>query len=89
MQAIYKFDLPFTEHIQLQMPEGAIIFNVATQYEAPRIWAICDTEAALVVRRLEMRATGQPFDGSEAMYLGTFQMLGGDLVYHLFEREYD
>jgi hypothetical protein len=48
------------------------------------LWARVDPDALTMTRTILIRATGEPFDGSESRYVGTVQMAGG-LVWHVFE----
>lgn len=53
----------------------------------PRVWALVDPDAPRVKRRLATIGTGQPLpdDADEWAYVGSFQMRGGALVFHLLD----
>lgn len=71
------------------MPKGAEILTVQTQNGIPCIWALVDIEAEKEPRVFDIFGTGHPvtFDmGVERKYINTFQLKGGALVFHLFER---
>ncbi len=54
--------------------------------QAPFIWALVDTDAPEEARVFHVRGTGHPADAL-GRYVGTFQIDGGALVFHLFEGE--
>jgi hypothetical protein len=71
------------------MPEGAQVLCVQNQGPVhtplPFLWAKVNTEKKLVPKKILIRGTGHPLEG-DAHYIGTFQIDGGDLVFHVFER---
>jgi hypothetical protein len=81
---IFKYSFSMNDETEISMPEGSEILTVQMQGGLPRIWAIVDTDAPPVSRRLCMRGTGHTFKGNEGKYIGTFQYNAG-LVFHLFE----
>lgn len=85
MRTIWKFELPMADSSDISMPVGAEVLCVQVQHGFPHIWAIVDTEKPpRVVRRFCIRGTGQEL-GAVGKYIGTFQVRGGELVFHLFE----
>jgi hypothetical protein len=86
-QSIWKFPLEI-KGLQLQpMPEGAKILCVETQNGQPCIWAMVDESAPTEIRTIEVFGTGHPIPRGEREYIGTFQMMVGGLVYHVFEQK--
>ncbi len=81
MKAIWKFPL---ESRMLQMPRGAQILTVQVQNEVTCVWAICDKEASQVTRRLVVVGTGWEIE-PKGTYIGSFQLHGGVLVFHVFD----
>ena len=93
MKTIYKYKLEVTDVQRIFLPTGAEILTVQIQYKnqyhTPYIWALVDTERNEGERVLEMFGTGNPIQecmGVDRKYIGTFQLQGGALVFHLFER---
>lgn len=99
MHAIHKYQVAVEDEQRVRMPKGARILDVQAQGPFPCIWAIVDTEAELEERRFAVRGTGHELDdelatatigtsggNGHARYIGTFQLHGGNLVFHLFER---
>jgi hypothetical protein len=88
MKTIWKFPIEVTDFQVIKMPDDAQILAVQTQHERPCLWAIVDDVAALnsQVRTIEVFGTGHPMDEMPRQYIGTFQIRGGSLVFHVFER---
>ena len=85
---IFKYSLTVNSHHSIAMPVGAVILSVQTQNEIPCIWAEVDPEALKVHRCFIVYGTGQDLNTEfPEKYIGTFQVLGGELVFHLYERE--
>ena len=90
MITIYKYDVPGGGDFQLVLPANAKILTVQVQYGEPCIWAFADTEEKSEVRHFGLIGTGchRELDSHKIkQYIGTFQMEGGALVFHLFELE--
>ena len=83
--SIWKFNFPIKDRITIQMPKGAEILTVQNQNEEGTLWAICNTEADKEPRYFLIYGTGHPIDTDGKKYIGTFQVSGGRLVWHLFE----
>jgi len=85
MQQIWKYLIPVKDEFSVDMPEGATILAVQMQRNEPHIWALVYPANHSETRRFRVFGTGQPIDDHNLSYIGTFQILGGDLVFHLFE----
>jgi hypothetical protein len=98
MLTIWKFEVPVQDNIQIEMPKGARILSVQAQrnlaaltvgdpIEQVCLWALVNPEATKEIRGFRMVGTDHPIQHSEKLtYIGTFQMQGGALVFHLFEK---
>lgn len=88
-QTIYKYEIPIEDEFDLLLPKGAKILSVGVQYEKPMIWALVPRETSLTDmehRSFKLRGTGHDADGClESKFVDTFQLMGGGLVFHLFE----
>ena len=82
---IWKFPIPLEDEFELEMPLGAAILCVQVQGEEPCIWARVDPKAKKHRRVFRLAGTGREIP-KELGYIGTFQLRGGTLVFHLFER---
>lgn len=81
---IWKFPLDVTDVQDVRMPAGAEVLTVQVQYEAPVLWAKVDPGNAYEPRRVFIHGTGHKVHPDAAHYVGTFQMLGGQFVGHVF-----
>lgn len=86
---VWKYPLPAREQFYLQLPVGAQITTAQTQgSQAPRIWALHDTDAPLEQRAFWLVATGEELvvpPGVQLSFVATLQTELGLRVYHLFE----
>jgi len=88
MITIYKYDVPAEDYFELELPIGAQILTVQSQFGEPHIWVLGDTEKKSEVRYFRLLGTGHDFklnSDKVKQYIGTFQIEGGMLVFHLFE----
>ncbi len=84
---IYKYPFSVTEKVILEMPKDAHILTIQSQRECPCFWAIVNPCAPVETREFRTFATGEPIDIDiqKSKYIGTFQLLNGRLVGHVFE----
>ena len=76
MKTIWKLRIPATDKQVISVPGGAQC-----------LWALVDPEAKREPRTIEIFGTGDPMpDFYERKYIGTYQLAGGSLVFHVFER---
>jgi hypothetical protein len=88
MRTIWKFEFETKDEIQIEMPKGAFILDVQVQKGQPCIWAKVDSEAGKEIRTFRIHGTGHPILEARSKgyeYLGTYQLMNGDLVFHLVE----
>lgn len=87
MKTIYKYQFPIHDQVSIAMPIDAEILSVQVQRGQPCIWALVDPYARQTSREILLFGTGQPIDGHEiGRFVGTFQIDGGDFIFHLFEK---
>lgn len=89
MQTIYKYEVPIEDEFVVELPESAKILCVQVQHGEPFFWALVDTANQPERRRFSLRGTGHVLDEylvESANYVGSFQLRGGALVFHLFDR---
>ena len=87
MRTIWKFPLPIADRFTLRMPKGAQVLCVQAQRNAPYLWALCYPSALTEDRAFLLADTGHLRDDLEiAGNIGSFQLDGGQLVFHLFEQ---
>ena len=86
-KTIWKFTLNTTDVQQVEMPAYSEILCIQTQNETPCIWALIDPENEPVKRTFEIFGTGHNIpSNSKRNYIGTYQLMGGSLAFHCFER---
>jgi len=87
MKRIYKYPLETTDVQTVSMPIGAKILTVQTQNDKPCIWALVNPEAPTEKRNIEIYGNGHEIHNeADLTYIGTYQMLDGELILHVFER---
>ncbi len=84
---IFKYEIPVEDYIELEMPEGAMILSVQSQFDKPCIWALVNSGLPKEKRKFRMIGTGHMITETlkELKFIGTFQLMKGALVFHLFE----
>ena len=87
MSLVYKYSIPVGDYRNVELPEGAEILTVQAQFDEPHMWALVDPDAPMVTRKFLLLGTGHSCDEdiSRSDYIGTYQLHGGGLVFHLFE----
>jgi hypothetical protein len=85
MNQVWKFPIDTTDTQIVPMPKGADILCVQTQMGVPCLWATVDPTQDAVRRAIRIVGTGHLFDADGLTYIGTYQLQGGTLVFHVFE----
>jgi hypothetical protein len=86
MKTIWKWTLKPETTIVKDMPHGAQLLAVQEQHGEPQLWALVDTdETTTYPRTFRVYGTGHNMPDQPGKYVGTFQVQGGDLVFHVFE----
>ena len=87
MLRIWKYEIAAQNEITIEMPQQAEILCVQTQKEIPNIWALVDPDLPSEVRTFTVVKTGHLIENKGPMrYIGSFQLVNGNFVGHLFER---
>jgi hypothetical protein len=84
---VYKYQVSANDYFELELPIGAQVLTVDVQYATVCLWAIVDPNAKTETRRFRVAGTGHDIvePPSKLDYIGTFQLHGGMLVFHVFE----
>ena len=86
MKRIYKYPVPITDKFTLELPIDADILAFQTQGDTPCIWALIDPEVAEETVNFRLFGTAHTIEDADTLeYIGTTQMAGGALVWHLFK----
>ena len=87
MKKIYKYPIKIQDEQVVLLPTGAKILTVQTQSGKAFIWAMVNptmtNDMAVTIRIFGTGHTIQDADRLE--YIGTIQMCGGALVFHVFK----
>ena len=82
---IWKWSLKITDTQTIEMPHGAKILCVQTQRGDPQLWALVNEGGNLEQRIFATYGTGHTVPDSPGEYVGTYQVVGDQLVFHVFE----
>lgn len=86
MKTIWKFPVRMTDSFAVEMPRGARLLSVQVQNGEPCLWALVDSSAPSVDRSFALRGIGHEVGELDlSAFVGTFQLRGGGLVFHLFD----
>lgn len=85
MKAIWKFPLAERDDQTVSMPDDAQILCVQVQNGTACLWALVEPEAPKAVRRFKTYGTGHQHADIPGKYIGSYQLLGGAIVFHVFE----
>ncbi len=87
MLQIFKYPVAISDSLTIEMPEGAQVLSVQIQHEQAMLWALVNPHKPLTKRHFLYFGTGhlitEPVD--DLRFVGTVQIRGGSLVFHLFE----
>lgn len=82
---VYKYRLPpLNDWISMLLPVGAEPLCIQTQGDLSCMWAKVDPGAPNTTYRFRIAGTGHDLDEDVGQYIGSFQMHGGALVFHVF-----
>ena len=88
MLKVFKYSVKVgADLVSLEMPKGAQLLSFQCQDEQPCLWALVDPAAEKETRNFRFAGTGHPIEEelSSLKFIGTAQMMGGCLIWHLFE----
>jgi len=88
MKRIFKYPLVVQGITTIEMPKGARVLAVQPQYNKLQVWALInDSEKELEVHSFYTFGTGKEVtvDLDKCTYIGTYQLLDGAFVGHLYE----
>lgn len=89
MHTVYKYPLDgYADRQTIELPKGAQPLSVQFQNGQLCLWALVDTNLGLGRYTVQMYGTGHEIDADDLPvgheFLGTVQVSGGVLVFHLF-----
>jgi hypothetical protein len=81
---IWKFPLVIIDHQTVEMPFFSTPLAVQMQHGELMLWALVEPTSPLRPKKFAVHGTGHSVPAGEK-YIGTAQMAGGELVWHVFE----
>jgi hypothetical protein len=81
---VWKYPFEVENEFIIRMPRGAQVLAVQAQGNEACLWALVNSDNELEDRKFFVRGTGHPIRLSDGHYIGTFQLLDGAFVGHLF-----
>lgn len=85
MLSIWKFELAVTDAQDIVMPRESEILCVQIQFGKPCLWAKVDDTLSTESRQILTYGTGHVMIDKTVKYIGSYQLDGGMLVYHVFD----
>jgi len=88
MLTVYKYSVPVVDYFTLAMPPGARLLTVQVQRQQPQMWALVDANTSSTEdRHFRLAGTGHPIQEKvdSLVWVGTFQINQGSLIFHVFE----
>jgi hypothetical protein len=86
---VWKYELNDIGESTIHTPKGSEVLTAQIQNGSLFIWLLVDPSAMKELRFFEVFGTGHDmrYDmGVERKYISTFQLHGGSIVLHVFER---
>jgi hypothetical protein len=83
-QTVYKYRLPVGDWSSISMPEGAQVLCVEVQNDRPTLWARVTPGNRPHVYHFRTAGTGHDLGSNVGRHIGSFQLDGGALVFHVF-----
>lgn len=84
IQRVYKYELPLGDWVSITMPEGAEPLCVQVQHGCPQLWARVTIGNPPVIHHFRTAGTGHALGSNVGRHIGSFQLAGGSLVFHVF-----
>ena len=86
MRQIWKYEIEATDSQEIVMPGVSVrMLDVQIQNGVPCLWALVEPGGPKSTIRLATYGTGHEVDSlGPDLYVGTFQLEGGALVFHVF-----
>lgn len=88
-RVIWKFnaDLQQGDEVHIEMPKGAEVLSLQVQHGSAVLWAMVNPDERIKKerRRFKWVPTGGEVPRGGRFFVGTVQLEGGALVFHLFE----
>lgn len=87
MRTVYKYPLEITDEQEITAAKGWRPLAVQKQGNDCYLWAEVDDQARLVPHKVYVHGTGHQLDPNAIHYVGTLQLAGGALIFHVFTED--
>ena len=85
MSCVFKYPLEIADWVCVTMPRGSQPISVQMQHGLLCLWAhVPDETATPVTHHFRIAGTGHDLGSNVGRHIGSVQMAGGDLVFHVF-----
>lgn len=81
---VHKYELPVGDWVSVLMPYGAEPLCVQVQRDTPCMWARVPPNSPQVMHHFRIAGTGHDLGSNVGRHIGSFQLDGGNLVFHVF-----
>lgn len=85
MTTIWKFVLENKDRQTIRLPKKHKFLDVQLQKGITCLWALVDTNTEWEEKAILIVGTGNPCPAFMGPYIGTYQLMNGELVFHVFE----
>lgn len=85
MLTIWKYEIEATDRQTVSIPKDAQFLSIQVQRQSICMWFLVNPKKPPVDRVFTVYGTGHHVPAVPGKYLGTFQLMGGSLVFHAFE----
>ena len=84
---VWKYAVPPGQLVELDIKKGAQLLHAGAQVTEghAQIWALVDPDAKTEKRYFRLVGTGHSIAEEIVQHVGTFNMMEGVLVFHIFE----
>lgn len=83
---IFKQNLTIEDSQEISLPVGSKILTIQIQHEQPTIWYECDPYNERELVKIAIYPTGAELPENPGTYIGTFQLMMGQLVFHAYRK---
>ena len=81
---IWKWQITKAGITEIEVPKGTKFLDTQIQHGKIVVWGICNPELPTERRIVSVYDTGAHVNNLSSEYLGTVQLLEGDLIKHVF-----
>lgn len=85
MNQVWKYNINPDDYTSLEIPKDANVLSVGEQFGNVCIWVMVDPSKNKETRKFRLAGTGHPINELYLSFVGTVQLDGGSMVFHLFE----